>query len=299
MISEWILYHLSKSWPSPVKDRETKLGSDPSKRDYHFKYSLHRQYLFKVKRGFEADFYEKRVLEIGCGHGGICVFLAVNGAAEVHGIDINIANLDIANEFKRETERRLKCEALPVSFTEMSAFKMDFPNEYFDVVVADNILEHIMDLDGMMLEIRRVLKRGGVLVAPSFNFIYSKHGLHLKHGLKIPWANVLFSERTICNVMQRLAIENPTLYTAYPGLRRHPTKVRDLREYRDLNGLTHKRFRKLVARHGFALSSLVINPAGNALLKIFYKLTYKLPILRESLWVDLTSVSAKSVMIKK
>lgn len=297
-ISSTILSRLARHWPSPVKKQYDYLGTDSSTEDYHFRYALHRQYLLKVKTGVHQDFFNKKVLEIGCGHGGISVFLAVNGAREVHGIDINTKHLEIAERFKEFTEKRLSSSKLNVSFREMNALSLDFEDGYFDIVVADNIFEHVMELDGMMSEIHRVLAKGGTLIIPSFNSIYSKHGLHLKHGLKLPWANVCFSEKTICAAMQILAKEDQSLYQAYPGLKSNPTRVRGLREYGDLNGITYKAFRKLVIRHKFVLKSFIINPPGNTLVKLIFKLTHRLPLVKDSLWVDITSVNAKAVLIK-
>lgn len=42
---------------------------------------------------------------------------------------------------------------------------LPFKNDTFDVVYASNLLEHIRDLTGLMREIHRVLKTGGVLMA--------------------------------------------------------------------------------------------------------------------------------------
>jgi ubiquinone/menaquinone biosynthesis C-methylase UbiE len=191
MIRENILYFLASRWSSPMVKEYAITGVDTSSDEYHLKYALYKQYLYKANQGFPFDFYAKRILEIGCGHGGISVFLAVNGAKEVCGIDINTYHLSIASQFKKQIEDRLKVATpLPVLFREMNANALDFPDASIDMVVADNIFEHIMDLESMLSEISRVLTKGGQLVIPAFNSIYSKYGLHLKHGLKMPWANV-------------------------------------------------------------------------------------------------------------
>jgi len=299
MLSEQILYFLAKRWPSPLRSTYDNVGTDPTSDSFHFQYALHRQYLLKVKSGVQQDFFGKKVLEIGCGHGGISTFLAVNGAKEVHGVDINDISLKAAGDFKSFIESNLSISpGLPLTFHNMSAFDLKFEDEYFDVVLADNIFEHIMDLDSMMVEIFRVLKKGGELVIPTFNSIYSKHGLHLKHGLKMPWANVFFSEKTICNVMFRLAQSNPVVYDAYPGLVNKPKRVKDLRRYGDLNGITYGHFRRLAKKHGFTIKQFIINPPGNSLIKLALKITHRIPIIRNTLWVDVTSGNAKAVLVK-
>ena len=40
--------------------------------------------------------------------------------------------------------------------------RLDFPENYFDVVVSNQVFEHVSDLDAVLNEIKRVLKPGGV-----------------------------------------------------------------------------------------------------------------------------------------
>ncbi len=42
---------------------------------------------------------------------------------------------------------------------------IDYPNDYFDIVFSDNVMEHIHSPDVTLKEISRVLKRGGVFLA--------------------------------------------------------------------------------------------------------------------------------------
>ena len=49
------------------------------------------------------------------------------------------------------------------------------PNEYFDVLLSSQVLEHVEHLEFTLAEMNRVLKRGGVMVL-SFPFIYNEHG---------------------------------------------------------------------------------------------------------------------------
>ena len=57
----------------------------------------------------------------------------------------------------------------------MNVNKVNCPNEYFDVIVADYVLEHIEDTKEFFLEINRLLKPGGWLCARTphkFNFFH-------------------------------------------------------------------------------------------------------------------------------
>jgi ubiquinone/menaquinone biosynthesis C-methylase UbiE len=300
-IAENILYRLARWWPSPVeKTHSALLGRDASSAEYHLNYALHKQFLEKARGGMGFAVYDKRILEIGCGHGGISVFLGLNGAKEVVGIDLNTTNLGHAEAFKRHLEQKFgMSRPIPVAFLEMDAGQLDFATDCFDVIIADNVFEHFIDAQRVMQEAQRVLKPGGLMIVPAFNSIYSKYGLHLKHGLKMPWANVFFSEKTICRVMLRLASDRAELYTAYPGLKNKPTKVKDLRAYGDLNGMTHRRFLADASASGFHVSQFqIVPPFGNPFANALVRVLYRIPLLNRSLLADVLSKKAIAVLKK-
>jgi 2-polyprenyl-3-methyl-5-hydroxy-6-metoxy-1,4-benzoquinol methylase len=298
-ISELILYNLAKRWPSPVAEQKQELGIDPTSDEYNLNYAMKKQFMRYIYSGFPCSFYQKKVLEIGCGHGGISTFLAVNGASEVVGIDLNTFHLDIANKFKNKIEKDLKITGgLNLKFLEMSAYEMNFDPDSFDIIVADNVFEHFMDTEKVLEQSFKILKPGGMLVIPSFNSIYSKYGIHLKHGLKMPWANLFFSEKTICNVVYKLGKENPFIWNAYGGLVNHPSKIKDLRKYGDLNSMTHARFHREVKEAGFHLQSFKIKPVSKSFIKEFLRLAFRYKWIQKSILSDIFSFTVEALLIK-
>ncbi|HWR26730.1 MAG TPA: class I SAM-dependent methyltransferase [candidate division Zixibacteria bacterium] len=97
----------------------------------------------------------KRVLEYGCGTGSLAFQLAEIGA-QVIGIDISQEAITIA---KKTAERRGLSSN--ISFYLMNAEKLDFDDNYFDIICGSAILHHL-DLDKSLMEIRRVLKGTGI-----------------------------------------------------------------------------------------------------------------------------------------
>lgn len=90
-----------------------------------------------------------KVLDAGCGMGSLMARLS---AYEVYGIDIAADYVQIAQE--RGVNAQVgKIEKLP------------WPSRTFDMVLATDVLEHVLDLNRAVRELLRVLKRGGVLVA--------------------------------------------------------------------------------------------------------------------------------------
>jgi SAM-dependent methyltransferase len=81
-------------------------------------------------------FKGRKTLDIGCGRSKLCGSVGLD--ARMHpGVDV-VANLD---------------EPLPIE------------DEQFDGVNADQVLEHVRNLPGLVSEIHRVLRPGGILVA--------------------------------------------------------------------------------------------------------------------------------------
>ncbi len=108
-----------------------------------------------------VDLENKRVLDIGCGMGGIDILLAQEyGAAKVTGIDVEKPVLDKANQYILEADLTDK-----ISFTLVESGPLKFENHSFDVVFSKDALLHIPDKKMLFSEIFRVLKPNGLFVA--------------------------------------------------------------------------------------------------------------------------------------
>ncbi|MDY0095599.1 MAG: class I SAM-dependent methyltransferase [Candidatus Vecturithrix sp.] len=98
-----------------------------------------------------------RILEIGCGAGLLCFDLA-RSAKTVVGIDISHFVLDFANKVKEY----LHCDN--VFFQPGDAEHLAFDDDSFDVVVCSEVLEHLIEPQRALAEMRRVLKKEGTLI---------------------------------------------------------------------------------------------------------------------------------------
>jgi ubiquinone/menaquinone biosynthesis C-methylase UbiE len=275
-----------------MREMRGRIAAEPGTEAYEQAYAQD-QFNRKVRLGLAMPVHNLDVLEVGCGHGGITCFLALAGARSVVGIDINERNLKRARDFVSAQEARLgpACK-LPVTLVEMNAYHLAFDAESFDLVVCDNSFEHFAEPEAVMREGARVLRPGGRLLVPGFSSIYSKYGLHLKNGLKLPWANLFFSERTIVRAMLRLAADDPKLVEAYPGLADSPERVRDLRRYKDLNDITFARFKAMAAEAGLTVEWFKPMPTPAGII------VRRLPILRNTLLMDVLSQGAAACLRK-
>ncbi len=95
----------------------------------------------------------KNILEIGCGQGFNSFLLSKNRSNKVTGIDLSKRDITIAK--KRYPH---------VNFKIMNAEKLKFKNNYFHTIYAIEILEHVDNLDKVLNEVKRVLKKEGKLI---------------------------------------------------------------------------------------------------------------------------------------
>jgi SAM-dependent methyltransferase len=123
-----------------------------------------------------------RVLVDGCGVGAYLAHLAEDAQMGV-GLDIE---LDRARESRGRTERVL-CAA---------GERLPFPNDYFDLVLSHEVLEHVQDDRQAIAEIVRVLASRGrlVLFCPNRGYPFETHGIYWRgkyHFGNIPLVNYL------------------------------------------------------------------------------------------------------------
>lgn len=103
----------------------------------------------------------KNALVIGCGFGDDALYLS-KCSANVKAFDLSPESLLIARELSIR-------EKLDIEFQEMPAEKLNYADNYFDIVVARDVLHHV-DIPESMSEIIRVSKPGATFC---FNEVYS------------------------------------------------------------------------------------------------------------------------------
>ena len=100
----------------------------------------------------------KTVLELATGTGLIAKHI-VNVAAHIEATD---ASAEMIAEAKRDNR------SAKLYFSVQDMFCLPYANQSFDVVIVSNALHIVPQPEKALAEIRRVLKDGGVLIAPTF-----------------------------------------------------------------------------------------------------------------------------------
>ncbi len=94
----------------------------------------------------------KKVLDIACGRGFLAEKIVEKNKAEVTGIDFIIP-------------KKLQNSNNP-TFIEGNIENIPFPDDYFETVVCTHTLEHVIDIQRGINELRRVCKKQLIVVLP-------------------------------------------------------------------------------------------------------------------------------------
>ena len=103
----------------------------------------------------------KKVLDIGCGLGGIDIHLIKHhGAAKVVGIDVDIELVNKCTDLAARNKVSDKAE-----FILVEPGPLPFPDSSFDIVTSKDSIIHITDKQTLAADIYRVLEPGGYFAA--------------------------------------------------------------------------------------------------------------------------------------
>ena len=121
-----------------------------------------------------------RILDVGCGSALKSVHFKKRGNYLV-GIDISMPQIDKA--------QKLLDEVVIHNFN----YSIPFKDEEIDLVYCANVLEHILDFRHILIEIWRVLKRGGRCVIEVPNVAYWPGVNAYRTRVDLDWTSISFS----------------------------------------------------------------------------------------------------------
>lgn len=112
---------------------------------------------------------DMKVLEIGCGDGT----LWVNNCNLIpEGIELILS--DISEGMLRDARRRVHLENTKVSFEVMDAQKLSYKENWFDLVIANHVLFYCEDIELVLQNVNRVLKKGGRFLCSTYGSVHMR-----------------------------------------------------------------------------------------------------------------------------
>ncbi len=149
--------------------------------------------------------WRKRVVDFGCGTGRQSVALVRAEECEVCGLDTNRKTLDKAVQ-------HAESQSLPkerLTFRERIAPDM---RGTFDVVISKDAMEHYPEPAATLEEMKLLLKPGGKLLITFGPPWFAPYGSHMHFFCRVPWLNLLFTERTVMAVRARFRSDGAMRY---------------------------------------------------------------------------------------
>jgi SAM-dependent methyltransferase len=173
-----------------------KIAPQPGETEAALLYRRSRA-MFAYQRGSTDEYWRRidptpdlngaRVLDLGCGHGVLTVDLAQRGASEVLGLDLDTEAISFAGDYvpAEYPSIREKVRFVAHDIADLSG------SDRFDYVFSKDAFEHILDLEGVVSHIHRLLKPGGQLILGTSPLYYSPFGDHDLIGHRVPWLTAL------------------------------------------------------------------------------------------------------------
>src|SRR3989304_5595893 len=109
-----------------------------------------------ILRNLENAVIKGRVLDVGCGTGSLVVKLSLHG--------YNVCGIDMSDECLEVTSRRLNLLQLNGrgEVKRGNALQVDYPDSFFDAIIAAEVLEHLEEDHKALQEFCRLLRPGGI-----------------------------------------------------------------------------------------------------------------------------------------
>jgi 2-polyprenyl-3-methyl-5-hydroxy-6-metoxy-1,4-benzoquinol methylase len=138
-----------------------------------------RLYSMKAKKVAEYIGRAGTVLDVGCANGAFLLSMKQFGDYRLYGLDIKNTGVNF--------------EENSIDFREGNLEDLEYPDDFFDALIMDNVLEHVPDPVIFMQKAVRILKPGGYIfgTTPNFNsidrFVFRQYwgGFHMPRHIYV------------------------------------------------------------------------------------------------------------------
>ncbi|NQT82853.1 class I SAM-dependent methyltransferase [bacterium] len=160
--------------------------------------------LCRVFPNFINNIAGKDILDVGCGAGWQAVMLAKHGARYVLGLDTNPRAVKAGRDLARTLGVREKVE-----FTGKLSDRF---KARFDIVISQNSMEHFGDPVKVLDYMKSALRPNGTILITFGPPWFAPYGSHMQFFTRMPWVNIIFSEKTVMNVRRHFRNDGARRY---------------------------------------------------------------------------------------
>lgn len=185
-------------------------------------------------RMLPQDFIPETMLDIGVGDGSI------TSAIQRH--------YDLPKDKVFGTDIVTPREEPSFTFNLVDGSDLPFNDNSFDLITANMVLHHVDDLDGLLQEIRRVLRPNGYLVISEHDILSSMNSEDISGLTSEEWREYVSSFLDIVHLLYEVILSDP-----------QETEPREFEESFRRNYLSSEEWKNLLESAGFSLNQEFIN----------------------------------------
>ena len=123
------------------------------------------------KRGANSN---SRILEIGCGDGALTGLIYQTFKCELYGTEPSPDGIRFCNEMFHKF-------GFQAQFHLIGGYSLPFADNHFDYIVLADVIEHLQHPDEMLVEMKRLLKKGGhaIITTPIRSMEHPEDKMHV------------------------------------------------------------------------------------------------------------------------
>lgn len=238
------------------KIEESSEISNNAKYYWGYQYNLGKEVIVPYLTSISAFKPGFKVAEIGSAEGGVLASFVEKGAADALGTDIISARLELGEKINKIID-------INIEFNTHDIVNSTIPDKWkqkFDLVLLRDVIEHLVDTEKALSNIKKIIKPGGFLYV-NFPPYYSPFGGH-QHTLNNFWGKLPYIHFFPDPIFDKLIASG------------RPNDIAEVKRLRNIR-LTPKKFTVAASKAGFSVQN-----KDFYLLRPVYKMKFGLPSLK-------------------
>ena len=194
-VSENILFALAKLMHRRNAGQSDEMAAALVDDESYAEYRMDcRQVVLDAAQQHEVPCVGRDILDLGCYDGAISHTYKDVGARSVLGVDIDESAV-------RRAQQQYSSDS--VEFRVCNTKRLPVDDASVDTIFCYDVFEHVEHPGPILEECFRVLRPGGKMLVGTWGW-YHPYAPHLWSTMPVPWAHVMFSERTLLRTCRRV-----------------------------------------------------------------------------------------------